>query len=138
MTILITRLASYVILAIALVGCSSGTTNEAIAPTNADALKDVANMIRDYTSANNRPPAKAADVAGYRSLYHIGHKAIESGDVVVLWGAKVAGEGGGGGETIIAYEKATPDSGGSVLLENGTVKQMTAAEFSAAPKAKKK
>ena len=138
MTTRIPQLAALVSLAFTLAGCSSGTTNEATGLTNADALKDVANMIRDYTSANNRPPTKPADFAGFKSLYHIGHKAVESGEVVVLWGSKVAGEGGGGGEAIIAYEKSAPDSGGSVLLENGTVKQMTAAEFNAAPKAKKK
>jgi hypothetical protein len=135
----LSQLAASLLLALTLAGCSSGTSNDEVrAPTNADALRDVANMIRDYTAANNRPPARAADLARFRNVYHVGLQAIESGDVVVLWGASVAGEGGGGGEAIIAYEKAAPDSGGSVLLENGTVKQMTAAEFNAAPKAGKK
>ena len=139
MTLRMPLIAACIVLASALSGCSSGASNENSGPpTNADALRDVANMIRDFSAASNRPPSKAADLAGYKSLYHVGYQAIESGDVVVLWGAKVAGEGGGGGDSIIAYEKAAPESGGSVLLENGTVKQMSAAEFNAAPKAKKK
>ena len=40
-----------------------------------------------------------------------------------------------GGE-VAADEKDTPTSGGYVLLSNGEIKQMTAAEFAAAPKAK--
>jgi len=35
---------------------------------------------------------------------------------------------------VLAYEKATPTNGGKVLLRNGTVKDMTAAEFQASKK----
>jgi hypothetical protein len=38
---------------------------------------------------------------------------------------------------VVAYEKKVPTEGGHVLLQDGTVKQMTAAEFQSAPKAKK-
>jgi hypothetical protein len=134
------RLAVGLVLAAGLIGCSSSDkpSGSSGPPTSTDALQQVADMIRDYASANGRPPAKAADLAGMKNLYNIGYQAVESGDVVVIWGAGVAGEGGGGSESVVAYEKKVPDSGGAVLLENGTVKQMTAAEFTAAPKAKKK
>ena len=139
MTLRIAQLTLGFALASCLTGCSSGTSNNSGPPSNADALNEVANMIREYAAShNNRPPSKASDLAAYKNQYTIGANAIDAGDVIVLWGASVAGEGGGGSETIIAYEKSAPDSGGAVLLQNGTVKKMTAAEFNAAPKAKKK
>jgi hypothetical protein len=131
------RLATCLVLAAGLAGCAaSDKGGDAGGPTASDALQQVANMIRDYTSANGRPPAKFADLAQFQNLYNVGYKAVESGEVVVVWGAPVAGEGGGGGKGVVAYEKSAGDSGGSVLLQDGTVKKMTAEEFKAAPKAK--
>jgi hypothetical protein len=67
-----------------------------------------------------------------KDLYNIGYSAVEKGEIVVVWGTTVAGEGGGGGTGVVAYEKSAPDSGGAVLLQDGTVKQMTAEEFKSA------
>src|SRR5262249_1475673 len=104
--------------------------------TGSAALNEVAGMLRDYSYTHNRGPAKAADLAQYESLDPFGSRAVKSGDVVVVWGAKMAGEGGGGSGAVIAYEKAVPTDGGSVLLDDGKVKAMTADEFKNAPKAK--
>jgi hypothetical protein len=49
---------------------------------------------------------------------------------------KGEGEVRSGGGEVIAYEKVAPTDGGYVLLTTGEVKEMTAAEFQAAPKAK--
>jgi hypothetical protein len=69
-----------------------------------------------------------------------GYQAVKSGEVVVLWGAKMPGEGevnaGTAPDAVIAYEKKTASEGGYVLLQNGTVKEMSADQFKAAPKAK--
>ena len=35
---------------------------------------------------------------------------------------------------LLAYEAAVPEKGGAVLLADGTITTMTAAEFAAAPK----
>ncbi len=122
-------------MAIGLPACSSkNSDSNAGAPTPTDALQQVANMIRDYSSNKGKPPAKLADLAQFKNHYNIGYKAVESGEVVVVWGAPVGGEGGGGGTGVLAYEKSAPDSGGAVLLQDGSVKQMTADEFRAAPK----
>jgi hypothetical protein len=115
-------------------GCSSSNKgSDPGAPTANDALQQVANMIRDYSSTAGRPPAKLADLSGLKNLYNIGYKAVETGEIVVVWGTPVAGEGGGGGGTgVVAYEKSAADSSGAVLLQDGTVKQMSADEFRAA------
>jgi hypothetical protein len=51
--------------------------------------------------------------------------------IELFWGVHPAG-----GTGILAYSKGTDASGGWVLLQNGTVQQMTAGEFKATPKAK--
>jgi hypothetical protein len=64
---------------------------------------------------------------------------VKSGEVVVLWGAALKGEGAvGQDEAVVAYEKGVPTDGGYVLLSAGTVQKMNAAEFAAAPKGVKK
>jgi len=122
----------------ALAGCSSqkpavGTSG----PDETEILREVGGLISIYSGANRRGPAKLTDLTQYEQGYPLGYQAVRSGDVVVLWGGTVAGEGGGGSEDVVAYEKKVPADGGHVLLQNGKVKEMTAAEFAAAPKAGK-
>jgi hypothetical protein len=123
------------------VGCSGPGGKGAEQTPEQQVLSEVADMLRATTQPNSRGPTKLADLNRVKSLYPRGYEAIKSGQVVDLWGTNsVKGEGEiakGGGE-IVAYEKDAPSSGGYVLLSSGEVKQMTAAEFSAAPKAGKK
>ncbi|MCS6864452.1 MAG: hypothetical protein RMJ56_11480 [Gemmataceae bacterium] len=97
-------------------------------------------MLRTAVTESGHGPQKLSDLARFEHGYPLGYAAIKSGDVVVIWGAKAAPEGevaaGRAGQNIIAYEKQTPTEGGLVLLENGTIKRMTAEEFKAAPKAR--
>jgi len=128
------------VLTIALAGCSSSSKpntqeNAAAAPNQ---LLEVAGMLRDYSATYNRGPAKAADLAAFETAYPFGFQAVKSGQIEVVWSATVAGEGGGGSESVVAYEKKVPAEGGYVLLENGKVKEMKPAEFQAAPRAGKR
>jgi hypothetical protein len=50
---------------------------------------------------------------------------------VVLYGTPV------GGSNVLAYQKGVPTQGGFVLLSDGTIRPMSAADFQAAPKAGK-
>ncbi|HJZ54843.1 MAG TPA: hypothetical protein VKE74_07780 [Gemmataceae bacterium] len=119
-------------------GCSGPGGKGEQAPQQAT-LQDVADMIRATTQPNGRGPTKLADLDRVREMYPRGYEAIKSGEVVVLWGTGVKGEGemGKGGE-VIAYEKDAPTNGGYVLLTSGEVKQMSASEFQSAPRAAKK
>jgi hypothetical protein len=120
-----------------LAGCSSGTRERA-APEYA-LLREVNDLLHSSAGALGRPPATLADLSRHKSMYTRGYEAIQSGTVVVIWGAALKGEGDSGkDEAVVAYEKATPTDGGYVLLSAGTVKKMTAAEFNTAPKAGKK
>ncbi len=118
-------------------GCGDGKKGDAGAatPSHADLLSEVVGLIRNHTSAKGKGPQKIADLAPYETEYPRGFAAVKSGDIVVLWGATVAGEGdGGGGKTVVAHLKDAPSAGGEVALESGAVVRMSAAEFAAAPK----
>ena len=41
-----------------------------------------------------------------------------------------------GADVVLAHEKKVPESGGYVLMQDGTVKEMSASEFGSAKKAK--
>ena len=99
-------------------------------------LREVADLLRSAGSPKG-PPTRVADLAQLRSIYPAGYEAVKSGDIVILWGATIRGEGDerGNDEVVAAYEKSVPTVGGYVLLTNGDVKQMTPDEFKAAPKA---
>ncbi len=118
-------------------GCSSRKGSSTGEPTRRDELQEVGNMLRDFMGGANRGPASAGELARYESTFPFAYKPVKSGDIVIVWGAKMGGEGGGGSDGIIAFEKKVPAEGGLVLLANGTVKEMSAAEFKTAPKATK-
>ena len=120
-----------------LVGCSSQQRGEA--PPVYTVLQDVNDLLHSSAGATGRPAAKLADLDRYQSMYPRGYEAVKSGNVVVLWGAALKGEGQASrDDPVVAYEKGVPADGGYVLLSAGTVKMMTPAEFNAAPKAVKK
>lgn len=63
---------------------------------------------------------------------------IKSGQITFLYGARMQDMTQGTSNTILAHEATVPANGGIVLMADGSVKQMTAAEFQAAPKAQPK
>src|SRR5690348_10063161 len=105
------------------VGCSKTGGGDAGAPQKTS-LQEVADLIRSTTLPNGKGPAKVADFDKLQSTYYSGYQAVKSGDVVVVWGAGMKGEGASGkGGEVIAYEKDAPNSGGYVLLNSGEIKQ---------------
>lgn len=119
-------------------GCSRPTGGVGPAqPPQEVALHEVADLIRAATSPAGKCPTKLADFDRLQSMYANGYQAVKSGEVIVLWGAGVKGEGDAakGGGDVIAYEKGAPDGGGYVLLNSSEVRKLTPAEFAAAPKA---
>lgn len=108
-------------------------------PGGEDTLREVGGLISAYTGEQKRGPQKTGDLARYEPGFPLGYEAVKSGKIVVVWGAKMTIEEGGGNvgtSDVVAYEKKVPAEGGLVLLQNGTVKQMTSDEFKSAPKAK--
>jgi len=119
------------------VGCDSGP--KALAPADAledskkGMLREVGEMLTLYKASNGKPPAKVQDLAKYEVGFQIGYLRARDGEVIIVWGAPLQE---GASDTVIAYEKSTPEAGGYVLMQDGTtVQKMTAEEFKAAKKA---
>jgi hypothetical protein len=87
-----------------------------------------------YTLEYNRPPKRLEDLEPYcdPKLWN----ALKGGDVVVVLGLDLSHQPG---NAVLAYENK-PDAQGrrSVLLCDGSVQQMTAQEFDAAPQPKQR
>ena len=116
-----------------LAGCSS--RSKVTAAREFMVLQDVRELLHAAAGAAGRPAAGLADLERYKGMFPRGYEAVQSGAVAVLWGTPLKGEGEvGKDEAVVAHEKGVPTDGGYVLLSAGTVKKMTAAEFSTAPK----
>jgi hypothetical protein len=123
--------------AVIAVGCGlaagCGETKPAVSQTpNKDALAEVGQMLKSLADEGRKPPAKPAELESVEPMLPTAGPMIREGTLVYLWGTAYAA----GGDKVAAYEKKVPAEGGWVLLQNGTVKEMTDDEFKAAPKAK--
>ncbi len=86
------------------------------------AMPEVQELYFTYQKAEGKPPSKLSDFDKMKQAFPRGYQAIQSGEVVVLWGAEFAAD------KPIAYEKAAPDKGGLVLFGDGAAREMTAEE----------
>jgi hypothetical protein len=112
---------------IALAGCRVGS--DPPPPRNQADLTQIYEIYRHFIKSQEKPPADLTDLTQkrYQGIYPSAVKALEEGKYVVLFG--VANKDSG---TVLAYEKDAPTEGGAVLMANGVVKTMTAAQFNAA------
>jgi hypothetical protein len=117
-------------------GCGSGGSST---PTSGPevfqhaSLQEVGDLYRTCIVDAKKPPTKLADLAKYEIGLPSGYQELKNGNIVVFWGAPVSDSAS---DIILAHEKATPTSGGYVLMQDGlTIKKMTAEEFKSAPKA---
>jgi hypothetical protein len=121
-----------------LIGCSrSGGIGPDMAPSQAS-LQELADLLRSIEGTLGRPPAKVADLSKMEAHFSVAYRAVVDGDIIVLWGTKMKGEGDSGSseDKLIAYEKATPTDGGFILLNSGVVKKVSANDFGGLPKGK--
>jgi hypothetical protein len=98
-------------------------------------LEDVYGLYKAHIEKVKRPPTKLSQLEPWEPIYVNGYAAVNEGQVVVLWGQPL-NPGTGAAPGVLAYEKGASEQGGYVLLQDGTVQHMTAAEFQAAPKAR--
>lgn len=114
-------------------GCGGGDAVKSADPTAKEKLDEVKAMLETVAADRQKPPSKMAEFGTVEPMLPVAGEAIRKGDLVYVWGATLSP----GGTGVVAYEKNAPTEGGWVLIQDGTVKQMTAEEFQAAPKAKK-
>src|SRR5262245_50623030 len=112
-------------------GCT-GTTQVQSIDDQKVALAELGDMLKSLSEERLKPPSKLAELESVEPRIPVAGPAIRSGSIVYIWGAAYAASG----NQIVAYEKKAPSEGGYVLLQDGTVKEMTSAEFSSARKAK--
>ncbi|SIN94983.1 hypothetical protein SAMN05444166_1747 [Singulisphaera sp. GP187] len=132
------RLICGLVVGLLLTGCNS--EQGGLAPDDAaeqikqNSLVETAELLRLYNANHqNKSPSKATDLATYEVGYPSGYLKVKQGNIVVVWNTRFEE---GASDKIIAYEKEAPESGGYVLMQDGTtVKKLTADEFKAAPKA---
>ncbi len=111
-------------------GAGTGQKGDDTIPTQ-PALAEVAELVKQHIQEKNRPPARLQDLEPYEPGLIIGYEGLKRGAVVLFYGASITANA----NTVLAYEKDVPTQGGYVLMQNGTVKRMTAEEFKKAPKA---
>lgn len=113
-------------------GCGGTSTPLVEVPPGQVELQEVGEMYRIFIDDNKRPARAGKDLLKYAAAFTFGSMALQEKEVVVFWGASLQPDS----TTVLAYQKAVPESGGVVLLQDGqTVKSMTAQEFQSAPKA---
>lgn len=120
------------VLVVAAVGPSGCSRSTATADTSLKpALLDFAQFLEAIPGDGIKPPKKLAEFLPREPMAPVAAEHLQTGRMVYFWGAGLVQ----GGQRIIAYDKDVETSRGWVLLENGTVREMTTAEFAAAPKA---
>lgn len=90
------------------------------------ALPEVLELYFAYDKAEKKPPSKLTDFDKLKQTWPRGYKAIQSGEVIVIWGVDLAAD------KPIAYEKGTAEKGGLVLFGSGATKRLTPEAFNAA------
>lgn len=131
------RLFLFVATLVGAAGCGSGPA--ALPPDQAEAelhrstMQEVGEMLMLHkTNSGGKPVTKATELAKYENAFQRAYYEVRDNNIVVFWNIPISESAS---NAILAYEKQTPDSGGYVLMQDGsTIKKLTAEEFKAAPK----
>jgi hypothetical protein len=115
-------------------GCGDSSSSGSTLPSEEAALRDLGNMLKSISEEKKKTPMKAADLDVYEPIFMSACRGITANKIVYIWGSGYAADK----KEIVAHETTTESAGGYVLLQDGTVKKMTADEFKSAPKAAKK
>ena len=97
-----------------------------------DHMVEIGEMIKSLAEEGRSPPSKMAELEAVEPMLPLSGPLVRTGEIVYLWGAAYAP----GSTRVVAYEKKAPAEGGWVVLQDGSVREMTADEFKSAPWAK--
>jgi hypothetical protein len=111
-----------------LAGCGKGNP---VVPGSKDNLGQIYELHARYVKNHEMPPRTLADLdtKTYQVTDAGAVQLLKEEKYVLVW--NVSAKDGG---TLLAYEKDAPTQGGEVLMADGTVKKMSAAEVQAAVK----
>ena len=118
-------------LSVSMIGCGGGGSS-APAPRNQIELKNIHEMYGYFVKRYEKPPADMTEfpLDEFEGIHPFTVKSLRDEKFVVVWNIKAKDAG-----TVLAFEKDTPTQGGGVVMADGTVKTMTAAEFASAKRA---
>src|SRR5215207_243805 len=105
-------------------GCGGKSNNGAGAADYRAVLTELGEALKTTAADRNKPPAKLAEFDRIEPMAPTAGPLVRSGELVYLWGAGYAP----GGTGVVAFEKKAEVEGGLVLLQDGSVKHMTADE----------
>ena len=119
-------------------GCGSGTTKKdpsQLGPAPNDGLADLQRLLEAVKAGQQKAPTSAAEMAAIEPLFPVAGAFVQNGSIEYVWGAKLA-NGPDAAKRLVGFETKSPKEGGFVLLQDGTLKQVSAAEFAGFTKAK--
>jgi len=128
-------LLSLLLSAFSLTGCGGGKTT--FDPTGKHKMEEIGQMLTAAKASNTNPPARLEDLDRVEPLVPLSVQDLRSGEIVYVWGASLSTDAAAA-KAWLAHEKKTASEGGWVLMQDGSVKQMTAQEFGTSSKAKSK
>ena len=99
-------------------------------PLGRNGLEDLAQIYKYRSQQGLDPPRRLQDLDEHEPAIPTAYGAIAANEYVVNWGVGLS-NAGDAAQTVLAYEKNAPTSGGLVLTRDGAVRQMTPAEFNA-------
>lgn len=125
------------LLAVGVPACSTKTaTRQAAAgPTVADGLGNLRDMFRQAAAGKASLPRTAAEFAAVEPFYPLAGPFVLSGAVDCAWGAGLKEGVADAAGRRLAWDRKAAENGGAVLFQDGTIREVTAAEFAAAAKA---
>lgn len=102
-------------------------------PTAKEALVNLGDMLKWHDEQKKRLPSKVADLEPIEPVFPGAYLGLVRGEITYHWGLSLRATEPG---RVLAFENTAESDGGWVLFQDGAVKQITADELRAAPKAK--
>lgn len=115
---------------LAVTGC---TRKQALAPSpvsQTQAMQEIAELYKFIAYERRPTPKKLSDLADYQESLGGAWRGLQSGEYVINWGVGLS-RSGDAGQSLLAYSRDAATDSGTILLCDGTVKEVTAHEFRA-------
>jgi hypothetical protein len=133
------RHAGFLLAVVLIAGCQSRPSSPAAkGAVTAAELGKIGFAFAGYEDSFKKGPASAADLQPFLkdgAVEREAHKKLSDGTIVFAWKATSKSMPAGPANTVLAYGRDVPASGGLVLFGSGEVRTLSAADFAGATKA---
>jgi hypothetical protein len=119
----------FVPLTVGISGCGGNSSDPEVASQRHE-LNEIYAMYSHYLKKNEQPPRSLTDLESYAMVNPSGYRVLQEGKYQFIWGVKNKDS-----STVLAFSKETAAQGGSVLMANGSIRSMSAAEVQAVSQA---